>query len=139
MKDNEYSQFETKKNNILKMFKKVNINKMMLDYLESYGYDIKNKDTIYIVKMIKKVLFNEMMFGKGFTNNVINSNPLYLFNVFGNNCSPEIKSSMYILLKENNINDDLNVFILNASSSIEDNINGKQVEKKKIFSPKIRK
>ena len=61
MKNNEYSQFETKKNNVLKMFKEVNIDEMILDYLKSYGYDIKNKNTVYIVKMIKKVLFNEMM------------------------------------------------------------------------------
>ena len=61
MKNNEYSQFEIKKNSVLKMFKEVNIDEMILDYLESYGYDIKNKNTAYIVKMIKKVLFNEMM------------------------------------------------------------------------------
>ena len=83
MKNNEYSQFETKKNNVLKMFKEVNIDEMILDYLESYGYDIKNKNTVYIVKMIKKVLFNEMMFGKGFTNGMLETNPSYLFNVFG--------------------------------------------------------
>lgn len=106
MKNNEYSQFEIKKNSVLKMFKEVNIDEMILDYLESYGYDIKNKNTAYIVKMIKKVLFNEMMFGKGFTNSMLETNPSYLFNVFGNNCSPEIKSRIYILLKENNINDD---------------------------------
>ena len=51
----------------------------------------------------------------------------YLFNVFGNNCSPEIKSRIYILLKENNINDDLNVFVLNASSYIESSINNKVI------------
>ena len=50
MKNNEYSQFETKKNNVLKMFKEINIDEMILDYLESYGYDIKNKNTVYIVK-----------------------------------------------------------------------------------------
>ena len=54
----------------------------------------------------------------------------FVFNVFGNNCSPEIKSRIYILLKENNINDDLNVFVLNASSSIESSINNKKEEKK---------
>ena len=41
MKNNEYSQFEIKKNSVLKMFKEVNIDEMILDYLESYGYDIK--------------------------------------------------------------------------------------------------
>ena len=132
MKNNEYSQFETKKNNVLKMFKEVNTDEMILDYLESYGYDIKNKNTVYIVKMIKKVLFNEMMFGKGFTNGMLETNPSYLFNVFGNNCSPEIKSRIYILLKENNINDDLNVFVLNASSSIESSINNKKEENDEI-------
>lgn len=139
MKNNEYSQFETKKNNVLKMFKEVNIDEMILDYLESYGYDIKNKNTVYIVKMIKKVLFNEMMFGKGFTNGMLETNPSYLFNVFGNNYSPEIKSRIYILLKENNINDDLNVFVLNASSSIESSINNKKEEKKKTLSHKASK
>lgn len=136
MKNNEYSQFEIKKNNVLKMFKKVNIDEMILDYLESYGYDIKNKNTIYIVKMIKKVLFNEMMFGKGFTNSMINSNPLYLFNVFGNNYSSEIKNRIYILLKENNIDDDLNAFVLNASNSIESSINNKKEENEKTLSNK---
>ena len=135
MKNNEYSQFETKKNNVLKMFKEVNIDEMILDYLESYGYDIKNKNTVYIVKMIKKVLFNEMMFGKGFTNGMLETNPSYLFNVFGNNYSPEIKSRIYILLKE----DDLNVFVLNASSSIESSINNKKEEKKKTLSHKASK
>ena len=65
MKNNEYSQFETKKNNVLKMFKEVNIDEMILDYLKSYGYDIKNKNTVYIVKIIKNVLFNEIIFCKG--------------------------------------------------------------------------
>ena len=89
--------------------------------------------------MKKKVLINEMMFGKGFTNSMLETNPSYLFNVFGNNCSPEIKSRIYILLKENNINDDLNVFVLNASSSIESSINNKYEEKKKTLSHKASK
>ena len=85
MKNNEYSKFETKKNNVLKMFEELNIDEMILDYLESCGYDIKDKNTVYIVKMIKKVLFNEMMFGNGFTSSMLENNQSYLFNVLGNN------------------------------------------------------
>lgn len=136
MKNNEYSKFETKKNNVLKMFEELNIDEMVLDYLESCGYDIKNKNTVYIVKMIKKVLFNEMMFGNGFTSSMLETNPSYLFNVLGNNCSSKIKNRIYILLKENNINDDLNIFVLKASSSIESSIKNKKEENKKTLSHK---
>ena len=66
MKNNEYSQFETKKNNVLKMFKEVNIDEMILGYLESYGYDIKNKNTVYIIKMIN--IFKDI--GMSFFSNI---------------------------------------------------------------------
>ena len=124
MKKDLYNQYKFKKNNILNRFKEINIDEIILIYLKLQNYDIKNKNVIYIVEMIKKVLFNEMMFGKEFSNKIIEQNSLYLFNIFVNSSIYETKYKIYNFLEENKIDEDLNTFIMKVANSINEYIKG---------------
>lgn len=124
MKKDLYNQYKFKKNNILNRFKEINIDEIILIYLKLQNYDIKNKNVIYIVEMIKKVLFNEMMFGKEFSNKIIEQNSLYLFNIFVNSSIYETKYKIYNFLEENKIDEDLNTFIMKVANLINEYIKG---------------
>ena len=58
------------------------------------------------------------MFGKEFSDNILKNNPLYVFNVFENNSSQDIKKDVYALLKNNNVTIDLVDFVDNVADNI---------------------
>ena len=77
---------------------KYNTKEKIINYLSENGFDVDNKKTAYIVKIIEKVIFNYRMFGKEFSDNILKNNPLYVFNVFENSASVDIKSDVYSLV-----------------------------------------
>ena len=58
------------------------------------------------------------MFGKEFSDNILKNNPLYVFNVFENSASVDIKSDVYDLLKKNNVTISLVDFVNAAAENI---------------------
>ena len=97
---------------------KYNTKEKIINYLNENGFDVDNKKTAYIVKIIEKVIFNYRMFGKEFSDNILKNNPLYVFNVFENNSSQDIKKDVYALLKNNNVTIDLVDFVDNVADNI---------------------
>ena len=112
------------------------INEYKVNYLESNGFNIKDTDISYLSKMVTKIVFNYRMFGKEFSDNILKNNPLYIFNVFGNNASLDIKNDVNSLLRRNSINDNLVDYIDevadNVNSMIDEEIELKKQDNKKL-------
>ena len=118
MRMKEYEEYKRREAKALLEVEKYNTTEKIINYLNENGFDINDKKIFYIVRIIKKVIFNYRMFGKEFSDNILKNNPLYIFNVFGNNASPDIKNDVYVLLKRNRINDNLVDFVDNAADNI---------------------
>ena len=118
MRMKEYEEYKRREAKAFLEVEKYNTTEKIINYLNENGFDINDKKIFYIVRIIKKVIFNYRMFGKEFSDNILKNNPLYIFNVFGNNASPDIKNDVYVLLKRNRINDNLVDFVDNAADNI---------------------
>ena len=103
MRMKEYEEYKKREAKALLEVEKYNTKEKIINYLSENGFDVDNKKTAYIVKIIEKVIFNYRMFGKEFSDNILKNNPLYVFNVFENSASVDIKSDVYDLLKKNNV------------------------------------
>lgn len=118
MRMKEYEEYKRREAKAFLEVEKYNTTEKIINYLNENGFDINDKKIFYVVRIIKKVIFNYRMFGKEFSDNILKNNPLYIFNVFGNNASPDIKNDVYVLLKRNRINDNLVDFVDNAADNI---------------------
>lgn len=118
MRMKEYEEYKKREAKALLEVKKYNTKEKIIDYLNENGFDVDNKKTAYIVKIIEKVIFNYRMFGKEFSDNILKNNPLYVFNVFENKASVDIKSDVYDLLKKNNVTISLVDFVNAAAENI---------------------
>lgn len=128
MRMKEYEEYKRREAKALLEVEKYNTTEKIINYLNENGFDINDKKIFYIVRIIKKVIFNYRMFGKEFSDNILKNNPLYVFNVFENNSSQDIKKDVYTLLKNNNVTIDLVDFVDNVA----DNINLLINEEKKL-------
>ena len=118
MRMKEYEEYKRREAKALLEVEKYNTTEKIINYLNENGFDINDKKIFYIVRIIKKVIFNYRMFGKEFSDNILKNNPLYVFNVFGNNSSQDIKKDVYTLLKNNNVTIDLVDFVDNVADNI---------------------
>lgn len=118
MRMKEYEEYKRREAKALLEVEKYNTTEKIINYLNENGFDINDKKIFYIVRIIKKVIFNYRMFGKEFSDNILKNNPLYVFNVFENNSSQDIKKDVYALLKNNNVTIDLVDFVDNVANNI---------------------
>ncbi|GEM_PF-2185033 len=118
MRMKEYEEYKRREAKALLEVEKYNTTEKIINYLNENGFDINDKKIFYIVRIIKKVIFNYRMFGKEFSDNILKNNPLYVFNVFENNSSQDIKKDVYALLKNNNVTIDLVDFVDNVADNI---------------------
>ena len=118
MRMKEYEEYKRREAKALLEVEKYNTTEKIINYLNENGFDINDKNIFYIVRIIKKVIFNYRMFGKEFSDNILKNNPLYVFNVFENNSSQDIKKDVYALLKNNNVTIDLVDFVDNVADNI---------------------
>ena len=118
MRMKEYEEYKRREAKSLLEVEKYNTTEKIINYLNENGFDINDKKIFYIVRIIKKVIFNYRMFGKEFSDNILKNNPLYVFNVFENNSSQDIKKDVYTLLKNNNVTIDLVDFVDNVADNI---------------------
>mgnify|MGYP004475235587 CR=1 FL=1 len=118
MRMKEYEEYKRREAKALLEVEKYNTTEKIINYLNENGFDINDKKIFYIVRIIKKVIFNYRMFGKEFSDNILKNNPLYVFNVFENSASVDIKSDVYALLKNNNVTIDLVDFVDNVADNI---------------------
>ncbi len=118
MRMKEYEEYKRREAKALLEVEKYNTTEKIINYLNENGFDINDKKIFYIVRIIKKVIFNYRMFGKEFSDNILKNNPLYVFNVFENNSSQDIKKDVYTLLKNNNVTIDLVDFVDNVADNI---------------------
>ena len=118
MRMKEYEEYKRREAKALLEVEKYNTTEKIINYLNKRGFDINDKKIFYIVRIIKKVIFNYRMFGKEFSDNILKNNPLYVFNVFENNSSQDIKKDVYALLKDNNVTIDLVDFVDNVADNI---------------------
>lgn len=118
MRMKEYEEYKRREAKALLEVEKYNTTEKIINYLNENGFDINDKKIFYIVRIIKKVIFNYRMFGKEFSDNILKNNPLYVFNVFENNSSQDIKKDVYALLKDNNVTIDLVDFVDNVADNI---------------------
>ena len=118
MRMKEYEEYKKREAKALLEVEKYNPKEKIINYLSENGFDVDNKKTAYIVKIIEKVIFNYRMFGKEFSDNILKNNPLYVFNVFENSASVDIKSDVYDLLKKNNVTISLVDFVNAAAENI---------------------
>lgn len=136
MRMKEYEEYKRREAKALLEVEKYNTTEKIINYLNENGFDINDKKIFYIVRIIKKVIFNYRMFGKEFSDNILKNNPLYIFNVFGNNASLDIKNDVNSLLRRNSINDNLVDYIDevadNVNSMIDEEIELKKQDNKKL-------
>ena len=118
MRMKEYEEYKRREAKALLEVEKYNTTEKIINYLNENGFDINDKKIFYIVRIIKKVIFNYRMFGKEFSDNILKNNPLYVFNVFENNSSQDIKKDVYALLKNNTVTIDLVDFVDNVADNI---------------------
>lgn len=118
MRMKEYEEYKRREAKALLEVEKYNTTEKIINYLNENGFDINDKKIFFIVRIIKKVIFNYRMFGKEFSDNILKNNPLYVFNVFENNSSQDIKKDVYALLKNNNVTIDLVDFVDNVADNI---------------------
>ena len=118
MRMKEYEEYKRREAKALLEVEKYNTTEKIINYLNENGFDINDKKIFYIVRIIKKVIFNYRMFGKEFSDNILKNNPLYVFNVFENSASVDIKSDVYDLLKKNNVTISLVDFVNAAADNI---------------------
>lgn len=136
MRMKEYDAYKKREAKVIYEINEYKVNEKILNYLESNGFNIKDTDISYLSKMVKKIVFNYRMFGKEFSDNILKNNPLYIFNVFGNNVSLDIKNDVNSLLRRNSINDNLVDYIDevadNVNSMIDEEIELKKQDNKKL-------
>ena len=136
MRMKEYDAYKKREAKVIYEINEYKVNEKILNYLESNGFNIKDTDISYLSKMVTKIVFNYRMFGKEFSDNILKNNPLYIFNVFGNNASLDIKNDVNSLLRSNSINDNLVDYIDevadNVNSMIDEEIELKKQDNKKL-------
>lgn len=136
MRMKEYDAYKKRESKVIYEINEYKVNEKILNYLESNGFNIKDTDISYLSKMVTKIVFNYRMFGKEFSDNILKNNPLYIFNVFGNNASLDIKNDVNSLLRRNSINDNLVDYIDevadNVNSMIDEEIELKKQDNKKL-------
>ena len=136
MRMKEYDAYKKREAKVIYEINEYKANEKILNYLESNGFNIKDTGISYLSKMITKIVFNYRMFGKEFSDNILKNNPLYIFNVFGNNASLDIKNDVNSLLRRNSINDNLVDYIDevadNVNSMIDEEIELKKQDNKKL-------
>ena len=136
MRMKEYDAYKKREAKVIYEINEYKVNEKILNYLESNGFNIKDTGISYLSKMVKKIVFNYRMFGKEFSDNILKNNPLYIFNVFGNNASLDIKNDVNSLLRRNSINDNLVDYIDevadNVNSMIDEEIELKKQDNKKL-------
>lgn len=118
MRMKEYDAYKKREAKVIYEINEYKANEKILNYLESNGFNIKDTGISYLSKMVTKIVFNYRMFGKEFSDNILKNNPLYVFNVFENNSSQDIKKDVYTLLKNNNVTIDLVDFVDNVADNI---------------------
>ena len=118
MRMKEYDAYKKREAKVIYEINEYKVNEKILNYLESNGFNIKDTDISYLSKMVTKIVFNYRMFGKEFSDNILKNNPLYVFNVFENSASVDIKSDVYDLLKKNNVTISLVDFVNAAAENI---------------------
>ena len=132
----EYDAYKKREAKVIYEINEYKVNEKILNYLESNGFNIKDTGISYLSKMVTKIVFNYRMFGKEFSDNILKNNPLYIFNVFGNNASLDIKNDVNSLLRRNSINDNLVDYIDevadNVNSMIDEEIELKKQDNKKL-------
>ena len=134
MRMKEYEEYKRREAKALLEVEKYNTTEKIINYLNENGFDINDKKIFYIVRIIKKVIFNYRMFGKEFSDNILKNNPLYVFNVFENNSSQDIKKDVYALLKNNNVTIDLVDFVDNVAVLINEEIKLNEQNKKLAYN-----
>lgn len=136
MRMKEYDAYKKRESKVIYEINEYKVNEKILNYLESNGFNIKDTGISYLSKMVTKIVFNYRMFGKEFSDNILKNNPLYIFNVFGNNASLDIKNDVNSLLRRNSINDNLVDYIDevadNVNSMIDEEIELKKQDNKKL-------
>jgi len=136
MRMKEYDAYKKREAKVIYEINEYKANEKILNYLESNGFNIKDTGISYLSKMVTKIVFNYRMFGKEFSDNILKNNPLYIFNVFGNNASLDIKNDVNSLLRRNSINDNLVDYIDevadNVNSMIDEEIELKKQDNKKL-------
>lgn len=136
MRMKEYDAYKKREAKVIYEINEYKANEKILNYLESNGFNIKDTGMSYLSKMVTKIVFNYRMFGKEFSDNILKNNPLYIFNVFGNNASLDIKNDVNSLLRRNSINDNLVDYIDevadNVNSMIDEEIELKKQDNKKL-------
>ena len=136
MRMKEYDAYKKREAKVIYEINEYKVNEKILNYLESNGFNIKDTGISYLSKMVTKIVFNYRMFGKEFSDNILKDNPLYIFNVFGNNASLDIKNDVNSLLRRNSINDNLVDYIDevadNVNSMIDEEIELKKQDNKKL-------
>ena len=64
MRMKEYEEYKRREAKALLEVEKYNTTEKIINYLNENGFDINDKKIFYIVRIIKKVIFNYRMFGK---------------------------------------------------------------------------
>lgn len=113
-----YDKYVTKKNNIVKKLSSDEINDKIILCLENEGFDITNEKIIYLIQMTKRALFIYEMYGSNAYDEMTNNNPLYLYNIFGNDARMNSMKRINILLRENNNHYELNALIKKIADDV---------------------
>lgn len=113
-----YDKYVTKKNNIVKKLSSKKINDEIILCLENEGFDITDEKIIHLIQMTKRALFIYEMYGSSAYDEITNNNPLYLYNIFGNDARMNSMKRINILLRENNNHYELNALIKKIADDV---------------------
>lgn len=128
----EYNKYIKKKNQIMNTLNSKRVNKIIIEYLKENNFDIDNYRIIYLVMMIKKMLFNYMMYGEEFSKELLNSNPGYLYNGFEEDKAIEVKDKVNNFLFLNDSSQSVNDFVLSSARTITFKIDSEDSKKHKL-------
>lgn len=113
-----YDKYVTKKNNIVKKLSSDEINDKIILCLENEGFDITDEKIIYLIQMTKRALFIYEMYDSKAYDEITSNNPLYLYNIFGNDARMNSMKRINILLRENNNHYELNALIKKIADDV---------------------
>lgn len=113
-----YDKYVTKKNNIVKKLSSDEINDKIILCLENEGFDITDEKIIHLIQMTKRALFIYEMYGSNAYDEITSNNPLYLYNIFGNDARMNSMKRINILLRENNNHYKLNELVKKIADDI---------------------
>ena len=110
MRVKEYNAYMAKKKLILMKLNMLNVDEVILNKLKQHKLNIRNKNILCMVDMVKKVLYDYEMFGKDKTHEIINEYDEHIYRGLNNDIDKNLnlnKSIKKIKLPFDDINNEM--------------------------------